>query len=250
MSQLNKVLEVLDVFTEDRPFATAEEVATLIEIPRTTAFRYLSQLTNSGLVTKLSGRYSLGPRIIQLDYLMRRSDPLVTASRDAMVELAAATRCSVVLSSLYGDQVLNVHQESGSDTTVFTYGRGRTLPLFRGAASKIILANLTTPRLRAIYDARAGDTDRDELGTDWEAFSEYLRRVKRQGIYLSQGEVDEGVTGIAAPLFNAEGLVIGCLSLVFTSQRARLFNTDLLTRMLQETAIRVTDRVALRLTGK
>jgi DNA-binding IclR family transcriptional regulator len=37
---------------------------------------------------------------------------------------------------------------------------------------------------------------------------------------MSQGGVDEDVTGVAAPLFNAEGLVIGCLSLVFTSHSA------------------------------
>jgi DNA-binding IclR family transcriptional regulator len=246
MSQLNKVLQVLDVFTEERVFATAEEVSGLMRIPRTTAFRYLAQLSEAGLLTKLSGRYSLGPRIIQLDYLMRRSDPLLATAREVMVELGAATGCSVVLSSLYEEQVLNVHHEAGMDTTALTYGRGRTLPLFRGAASKIILAHLTTPRLKAIYENHVGEPDVEAIGTTWESFSEYLRRGRRLGYYLSHEEVDAGVTGIAVPLFNTDRLVTGSLTLVFASKRERLLKTDLLARMLQEAAENVSPPLASR----
>lgn len=232
MSQLDKVLQVLAAFSEARPVASAEEIALELDIPRTTAFRYLSQLCDSGLVSKQSGRYSLGPRIIQLDFLMRRSDPMLLAARSVMASLAAATHCSVLLSSLYGDQILNVHHEAGSDTTVFSYGRGRTLPLFRGAASRVILAHLTPARLRAIYAQHHGSA---ELGDqDWKSFSEAMRQSRRNGHYISQGEVDAGVTGIAVPVFNADKLVAGSLSLVFDSERAGLFNTDLLVRMLQQ----------------
>ena len=232
MSQLDKVLQVLAAFSEARPVASAEEIALELDIPRTTAFRYLSPLCDSGLVSKQSGRYSLGPRIIQLDFLMRRSDPMLLAARSVMASLAAATHCSVLLSSLYGDQILNVHHEAGSDTTVFSYGRGRTLPLFRGAASRVILAHLTPARLRAIYAQHHGSA---ELGDqDWKSFSEAMRQSRRNGHYISQGEVDAGVTGIAVPVFNADKLVAGSLSLVFDSERAGLFNTDLLVRMLQQ----------------
>jgi DNA-binding IclR family transcriptional regulator len=246
MSQLQKVLQALDVFTEQRPFATAEEVATLLGISRTTAFRQLAQLYESGLLTKISGRYSLGPRLIQLDYLIRRSDPLLLAAQEPMASLAAATRCSVVLSSLYGDQILNVHQEAGSDTTAFSYGRGRTLPLFRGAASKIILANLTPARLKAIYLLHTEDKDVQALGKNWAEFAENFRRYRRQGVYLSRGEVDPSVTGVAVALFNTDGLVIGSLALLFESQRAGLFNTDLLTRLVRDAAGGVTQALGTR----
>jgi DNA-binding IclR family transcriptional regulator len=232
MSQLDKVLQVLAAFSEARPVASAEEIALELDIPRTTAFRYLSQLCDSGLVSKQSGRYSLGPRIIQLDFLMRRSDPMLLAARSVMASLAAATHCSVLLSSLYGDQILNVHHEAGSDTTVFSYGRGRTLPLFRGAASRVILAHLTPARLRAIYAQHRGSAELADQ--DWKTFSEALRQSRRNGHYISQGEVDAGVTGIAVPVFNADKLVAGSLSLVFDSEREGLFNTDLLVRMLQQ----------------
>ncbi|VCU68964.1 Pca regulon regulatory protein [Pigmentiphaga humi] len=232
MSQLNKVLQVLAVFTEERPFSSAEEVAARLDIPRTTAFRHLNQLCESGFVTRQSGRYSLGPRIIQLDYLMRRNDPLINASRQVMQSLSAATHCSVLLSSLFGDQILNIHHEAGSDTTHFSYVRGRGLPLFRGAASKIILAHLTSARLRSIYDKHQEEAH--AIAGDWRTLSDSLRQSRKNGCYISHGEVDEGVTGIAVPLFGDDGLVAGSLSLVFESQRAGLFNTELLVRMLQQ----------------
>jgi len=171
---------------------------------------------------------------------------LLLAAREPMVTLAAATRCSVVLSSLYGDQILNVHLEAGSDTTVFSYGRGRTLPLFRGAASKVILANLTPARLKSLYLLHSNDEDVQAIGTNWADFAEHFRHCRRQGVYLSHGEVDAGVTGLAVALLNTDGLVTGSLSLLFESHREGLFNTDLLTRLVQEAAGAMTRALAAR----
>ncbi|WP_234195660.1 IclR family transcriptional regulator [Pseudacidovorax sp. NFM-22] len=229
MSQLNKVLQVLAAFTEARPTASAEEVAQALAIPRTTAFRYLGQLCESGLLAKQGGRYSLGPRIIQLDYLMRRSDPMLIAAQPVMASLAAATHCSVLLSSLFEDQIVNVHHEAGADATVFSYGRGRTLPLLRGAASMVILAHLPPARVQSICESQAVAQQEDMA-----AFGEKLRRVRKAGHYVSHGEVDPGVTGVAVPVYGAEGRLWGSLSLVFESPREGLFNNDLLVRLLQQ----------------
>ena len=68
MSQLIKILQVLDLFNESRNTLSAEDIPSLLGVSRTTAFRYMKQLCDAGLLTKLSGRYALGARIIQLDY--------------------------------------------------------------------------------------------------------------------------------------------------------------------------------------
>lgn len=243
MSQLIKVLQVLDLFNEDRITVSAEEVAALMGISRTTAFRYVRQLTEAGLLSKLSQRYALGARIIQLDYKIRRFDPMLLCSRDLMKGLASASTCSALLSSLYGEEIVNVHHEAGQDQTAISFGRGRPLPLFRGAASKIILANLPPARLKRLYAKYAQHPDVRELGKSLEEFVRFFRECRRRGHYVSHGEVDIGVTGIAAPIFNAEGLVIGSLALVFDSQREPIFNEHTLAGMLRNTADEISTRL-------
>lgn len=244
MSQAIKVLQVLDLFSQQHTTLSAEEIADLMKISRPTAFRYVRQLCTAGLLSKLSGRYALGVRIIQLDYHIRRFDPILLASREAMKDLATLTACSVVLSNIYGEDVINAHHESGHDTTPFSIGRGQPLPLFRGASAKIILAHLQPARLRRLYEKHRHDKDALAIGADWPTFSRYFRDIRRRGHYVSKGEVDTGVTGISAPIFNDDGIVVGSVTLVFESHREQWINEEGFARLVMQCAADITARIA------
>lgn len=243
MSQVIKVLQVLDLFSEEHPTLRAEDIAVRMSISRPSAFRYVRQLCAAGLLSNLSGRYALGARIIELDHRIRRLDPILLASLDPMKELSAQTACMAVLSSVYGEQVINAHIEAGRDPAAITFGRGRPLPLFRGASSKIILAHLPTARLRRLYEKHRAHPDVQAIGGDWRAFSNYFRDCRRKGFYVSPSEVDAGVTGIAAPIFNDEGIVIGALTLVYDSQRDQWINEDGFGRLVAQYAARISARI-------
>ena len=244
MSQVIKVLQVLDLFSEQEITLSAEEVADRLRTSRPTAFRYLRQLCEAGMLTRLSGRYALGPRIIQLDYRIRLCDPILLASREALRNLASVTGCSAVLCSIYGDQVIMVHRELGPTDMQLGFDRGSALPLFRGAASKTIVAHLTAARLKRIYTSYAQTPDALAIGADWPTFSRYFRECRRKGHYVSRDELEPNVTGISAPIFNGDGLVIGSLTLVFESQRRDFFNTDVFGELVMRYSRDVSSRLA------
>lgn len=227
MSQFLKILEVLNLFSRERITVSAEEVEELMGLSRPTAFRYLRQLCDAGLVSRLSGRYALGARIIELDYRSRELDPMLLAGGPSLKALAAQTGCSVMLSSIYGDQVINIYQENGPDPTTVSFGRGRAMPLFSGAASKVILAHMDAARLKSIYRRHHHEERAQAIGADWNAFSKYYRSIRTQGYYASHGEVDQDVTGVGAPIFNGEKVVVGALTVVFDSRRGQFFDVKL-----------------------
>lgn len=226
MSQFGKILDVLDLFTEDSITLSAEEVGTRLGVSRPTAFRYLKQLADAGMVSRLSGRYALGARIIELDYRSRRLDPLFVAGRDAIRHLTAQTRCSAMLSGVYGDQVVNIHEDSHYASASNTFRRGRVLPMFRGAASKVVLANAPPAKLKRLYASHAGDADVQRIAADWTGFNAYFREIRRKGYYVSHGEVDDNVIGVAAPLFNSEHGVVGALTTMFDIPAGSLLDTE------------------------
>ena len=132
------MLAILDGFSAEHPIRTAEEIADSCNYTRASAYRYIKELTDTGLLQRVaSSKYALGARIITFDYLIRQTDPLLQAGLPLMREIAVQTGCDCVMSALYGDQIFDTHRESnGRDALELSYGRGRIRPLFRGARPK------------------------------------------------------------------------------------------------------------------
>lgn len=228
------MLDVLDLFSESATLLTAEDIATQLEISRPTAFRYVRELSAAGFLANYSGSYSLGARIVTLDYRIRASDPVLKAAKPVMRVLSAETACTSILCRMYNEEIINVHHEAGYDDGALAFaGRGRPLPLFRGSASKIMLAYLPTPRLRKLYERHRDDPDVRTIGRDWTAFRAYFTAVRHQGHYISKEEIDVGTIGIAAPLVVPRVGLVGSMSLVFSMERLAMVNTDGLAAILK-----------------
>jgi DNA-binding IclR family transcriptional regulator len=127
MNKFARMIDVLDLYSDTDTLLTAEDIAQRLEVSRPTAFRYVRELTVAGFLANYSGRYSLGARIITLDYRIRQSDPVLKAARAVMKALSAETGCSTVLCRMYNEEVINVHDEVGyGDPGVSFSGRGRS----------------------------------------------------------------------------------------------------------------------------
>jgi DNA-binding IclR family transcriptional regulator len=164
-----------------------------------------------------SKAYVLGPAIIELDRNICMSDSLIIAATPAMRWLAeqAPVACTVLLCRLYRDRVMCIHQEEkpGAGGAV-SYERGRPMPLFRGAPSKAIIAQLPPRRLAGIgTHARTEGSVSDGRIPDLEELRLELRQVRRQGFCITRGEVDKGIVGIAVPLPTARRGVAASLGI-------------------------------------
>jgi DNA-binding IclR family transcriptional regulator len=157
----------------------------------------------------------LGPRFIELDRLIRNTDPLLMATQKIMPQLYHEFGGGLLLlSSLYGDKVLCIHQEPLTVNFEVSYTRGRPMPLFYGATSKIILANLPERRLVKLFLKHRIEISKAGLGEEWDQFKNSLQIIRDQGFCVSRGEVDSGVTGIGAAIFADGKRVIGSLTYV------------------------------------
>lgn len=209
----DKLFSILDLFI-DRAFEWRfDEIREELGMPRSTLYRYLKQLTEAGYLTALPELgYALGPKIIELDYQIRRSDPLIRVAEPAMQELAGRFGGIALLCRLFLDKVLCVHQVSSTDAFSSNYERGRARPLLRGAASLVILADLPSPAMRRLYRRNPESFAEAGLGDSFEAVQSRLRAISERGWLSTSGEVKTGVTGVAAPLFDVRGCIVGSLS--------------------------------------
>ncbi len=220
-SSLARMLGVLDLFSEDEPVRTVDAAAAKLGLTRATAYRYVGELCDAGLLMRVAqGAYSLGPRIIELDRQIRQRDPLLTIGGRVTRGLLVPDRGQVILfCDLYRDKVLCTHQMSGGSGLALSYTRGRPMPLFRGATAKAILAYLPQRRLMQLYLANQAEVADAGLGRTYDAFVAALKAIRQQGYAVSHGEVDPDVVGIGVPLFGGGRAVIGSLSIVFPDDR-------------------------------
>jgi DNA-binding IclR family transcriptional regulator len=220
------MLRVLDLIEESPSPLTPDDMADRLGFTRSTLYRHLKTLSDAGLVTSFPDvGYALGPRIAELDYKMRNGDPLIIASRPVMAELVDALPGIALLCRRYRDRVLCVHQESRSAGFASTYERGRALPLFRGAASRIILAHLPARSIQRLYESDRHAFSEGRLGKSVVAVKAVLKDMRQRGWDITESQVTRGVTGIAAPIFDDRNGVLGSLSL--TVGRTKLAEAEI-----------------------
>ena len=206
----DRVLSLLALFSGEKWQWTVEEAALALGLPTSTTYRYFRSLASAELISsQLTGSYVLGSAVCELDRSMRLHDPFINAARNEMVSLVERHgEVIILLARLYKDKVICVHRE-GTNLEASGYERGRPMPLDRGAASKVILANLTTRQLRKL----SGSVDHGRAADIGELRQE-LREIRAKGYSVTRGEIDPTKVGISVPVFSNSQHLEGSLSFV------------------------------------
>lgn len=212
-SSITRVLDVITLFSDERPKVRVEDVVAHIGCSQASAYRYIYALCNIGLLSAMGGgNYALGPRIVELDRVMQRTDPLVRAGQMVLPAMTAAMPNTVLrLCSLYGDKVICVHSE-GPETIIaegraveLLQDRGVPVPLFRNAASLAILAFLPPQRIQNLYLEYAEPIREVGMGDNWKAFKANLTAVKRAGFAFTAGRHNSSLAAVSLPIMPPEG---------------------------------------------
>jgi DNA-binding IclR family transcriptional regulator len=244
VSSFDRLFHILDLFTEEQPVWTADALMEALGSSRATTYRYIKALGSAGLLAPVAdGAYMLGPRVIQLDRQIRISDPLLKAGTAVLSNMREKVLGSLILCGFYGDKVLCIYEKATDPRVKSSYERGKSMPMLRGATSKVILAHLPTYHLRNFMLHRSADIAAAGLGEDWNEFRGNLRAIRKAGYFVAQGEVDPGRVGLAAPIFQHSG-IIGSMSFVMLKSTWRKANQAKLIEVLVRTAGQISARLA------
>lgn len=242
-----RILAILDVFTEDRLEWTTEELMARLGYSRPTLYRYLKALREAGFLTSLPGAgFTLGPRVVELDYLLRKSDPLVSSGQQHLDALVAAYPCSALLVRWYGTKLLCVASECSTPNPLSSYARGRAMPLARGAISRAIMAWLPRRQLDPLILANLDEMNELGLGSTLDEVLDAMRLVRRAGVAVAHGEVTPGVIGTAAPVFDAGQSPIAAVTVTIAGREVTPETLKSIERDVKTRAAEITKALADR----
>jgi IclR family pca regulon transcriptional regulator len=217
---LAKGLRVLSVFSEQRPTWRITDIAAEVSLPLPTAYRIVMTLTAEGYLDHLpSGEYRPGVRVLTLGTAALRSLDLVELATPKLQQLANATKETVNLAVLTGDQVLYLVRLRNSDLLTANIRVGSLLPAVHTSIGKLLLAFLGEDELaKAITSESFGGTTGPNAKRSLDELRPELAAIRAQGWATQDEELAYGLRSVAAPVRGENGAVVAGANLAVQSR--------------------------------
>jgi DNA-binding IclR family transcriptional regulator len=233
-----KVLQVLLGFSEQRPHATIQEIAADVNVPQSTAYRYVSLLRELGLLEEgAAATYHVAPRIIGVAQAATAANPLARIAKPIMQELVARIDETVFMVRAIGGHAVCVELVEASRAVRLSMQPGHPLPLHSGASGKTLLAFMPEFEREAILQARL--KEQPWLVAEADALRKELDAIRSRRWATSFGEIDEGIWACAAPVLE-RNRAVATLSTAGPAYRISEAERERIATLLREFAARIT----------
>ena len=220
IQSVRRAAALLKVFDNGPTELGVSELSRKTQLHKSTASRLLATLEREGLLERVPGteKYRLGLMLVRLAGQVTHFDDLRSAARATLVGLAEASRETVILAVLDGDEVMNVEQISGPHLMRDSNWVGRRTPLHCVANGKALLAFLPPTAAERVL-SRPLPRFAERTITDPQRLRADLADVRARGYAQAIGEVEEGLHGVAAPVRDGSGAVVAAVSVSGPSYR-------------------------------
>ncbi|HEY1627416.1 MAG TPA: IclR family transcriptional regulator [Streptosporangiaceae bacterium] len=220
IQSVERAAAILGVLGSGTPRLGVTEIANRLGLAKPTVYGLLRTLVAHDLVAQdsLTGKYSLGPGVLQLGNAYLDGSELRARSLLWAESLAQRANEAVWVATLSGTRVIVLHHVFRPDNTVQILEVGAAIPWHACALGHAIVAHLRAEEAARIMAAdRAPLTGRTK--TTRAALGQALAQVRRRGYAIEDQEATVGDAGIAAPIVNREGTVAGSIALVGPAER-------------------------------
>jgi DNA-binding IclR family transcriptional regulator len=207
---VERAARMLELFSVDEPELTLSELTSRMGLTKGTTHRYATALRRVGLMRASGGMYSLGPRVVELAAAALAGLGVLRVAEPYLLRLVTETGQTSVLSVWDGEAPVVVRVAENHERLVRI----------------VVAAGSRLPR-----DSAQGKVFRAYLGEDGDPD---LEAVRRDGL-AANAVVVEGVTAVAAPVFQGEEIV-ATMALVGTSATIDAAQGSAMTAALRDAA--------------
>lgn len=215
---LERGLAVIESFDENHARMTAQQVGDRCGLSRTAARRYLLTLQHLGYVSGDTKQFWLTPRVMRLGQSYLASARLPRIAQPVLQRVSASLQEVVYLAVLDAGEVVYVSRNGPNRAMNSGFVLGARVPGHVTSAGMLMLANLPTEQLEAWFATHSLPAYTQYTITNQEDLRKELKRIRQQGWALSEQQFDLSYRGIAVPLKDLRGDLIGALSVLMPIQ--------------------------------
>lgn len=190
---------------------TLPELSSRVDLSKGAIYNHLATLQDLGVVVEQDDTYYPSVRTYQLGETARKALPAADFARKRLWNLADSTgEFGALIVEENGVPVV-VDIAAGSVNNLWVTP-GEELSLYQTAAGKILLAQKSEQRIRALCDQSNEMIDTNKI-------VENIKTVKAQGLAFSRGEIREDQYSVAAPILNRDDDLVYVTTLIGPKER-------------------------------
>ena len=215
---LERGLAVIETFDENHSRMTAQQVGERCGLSRTAARRYLLTLQHLGYVNGDTKQFWLTPRIMRLGQSYLSSARLPRIAQPVLQRVSASLQEVVYLAVLDAGEVVYVSRNGPNRAMSSGFVLGARVPGHVTSAGMLMLANLSSSELEAWLATHRLPAYTPYTIANPEDLRKELKRIRQQGWSMSEQQFDLAFRGIAVPLKDLRGDLMGALSVLMPIQ--------------------------------
>ena len=239
IASVDRALELLLILSRSQREMGVTELSKLMGIQKSTVHSLLFTLAQRGFVRQTEGsRYTLGLKLIQLGNICSEHLDIRTIAKPQMIELAEQSQGVVLLAMLSKEELTIVEKIEPKRAFILIPKFDFSITLHSTAVGKVLLANSSSAVIAAVL-MRGLDKYTQYTLTDRDVLLGELESVRCQGYAIGCDETIEGITCIAAPIYDAKGKVVAALSISGSSSSLNEGRRVEMIEMVCNTAVRI-----------
>lgn len=210
---LRRGLQILCLFSEARPEWGVSEIAREMKVHKSRIHRSLKTLEDMGFLRRTpdTRRYLMGFKTFEIGSLAGRLTNRMAWARHDLRQLARRLKATVSLRLVVDDDLLVVDMIESLDHLPAHMPQGVRVPLNYGAGGQVLAAFLSEHAIRALIRKHGLPRYTAKSLTQEADFLDAVRRVRREGYAVSDGETIPGSFSVAAPIVAHDGILAAVL---------------------------------------
>jgi DNA-binding IclR family transcriptional regulator len=228
VQSLDRALDVLEALGAARELGVSE-IAARTGLVVSTTHRLLATLVKRGYVAQnpANGRYSLAFKVLELvDAHEAGTSALRAAAHPHLERIQQATGETANLVVLQGDRVVYADQVEGSHSIRMFTVLGSSALAHTTGSGKVILAHRPPGTIERLYPRDREPFERltPRTLTTLAGLRDDFVRIRKRGYAVDNEEHEEGVSCVAAPVFDVSGGA--CAAISISAPTARIVHSD------------------------
>lgn len=199
---LARGLEILSLFSAERPALTLSQVVELLKVNKSTAYRVLSTLEAMQYLVQdgTTRQYRPGLKVLQLGFTAINTLELRQIARPYLEKLSQALGETVSLVVRDGFHTIYIDRIRNQSIVGVVLGVGSSLPAHCTALGKVLLADLSRNEFNKLLANYALHAYTPNTLTTKKGLMAELETIRQRGYAIDNEELASGLRAVSAPI--------------------------------------------------
>jgi len=248
IQSIERSIQILNCFKGNHPELTLNEIASELNLNKSTVHGILNTLKQYELVEQDEerGKYRLGMHLLVLgNRLLDRLEIRKVAS-NVIHELCEQVGETVHLVILRGADVVYIDKCTSSRSFQVFTAIGMSFPAYVTGVGKVLLADKSDDELRELMPPVLKKVTEHSLSSR-EQLLTHIEQVRKQGYAFDKDENEIGLSCVAAPILDYRGKAVAAISVAGPSARLNAERLEELIDVVRKSAMEISRRLGYRL---